>query len=673
MDDRYVEFNSVCMVLPLDGTYPRVPGKHTLLRIADIDNSGKIVLFNRDPNKFSKYENKIYILCDNGPSNPGSIGVWHWTAKPNTKNPEKDYVQSNYIDNSFYKIIIDRDIIDIHQLVLKLKNGIQIDPLYSNNSIIYAYGEDDSYIGILLQKDNFEKEDDYYKLKDQVCKLKYYRIKIEDTCKYQDSVFNKEHVFLQSTILPKFEDFTLIREVEEYISKLFFNRLCWNDMKNAGFYKKDFQDFKAFLQKMPVDDFSKKIASEYVLSSDEAENQIKAFIDKAESFFNYEDVDSKYIDNLVYCHPKLRQKCIELISAQKESVIESLNKDIEEKTKQKQDIEQEIQNLKKTNRDLKLIIEKQEADVSKFEETINSKISAVHDNVSDFYAQISLMHPFLSQAFSNTKNSGTFVHGQSIDDDKVLPYSGRQDLLENIRDALSDVGIDKKMVNIVSAFLLSAWENRIPVLLAGPSANEIADAMSIAIHGKFADRIKCLGNYSKIIYKVRDAIVVINNIFYGDWISHIDEMINNDENYYYVTNNFVEDLLIEPKGIFNFMIPFLTDVFISKKPKIPSFGGKRSADYEDDAFEEPDERCRVARVLSKIGASKLFINNINQIMVHISDKSLEKEDLNYYFVYLPYLLLTNQREYLIDNLKNNRDKVSSDCYETISNYLGINE
>ena len=240
MDDRYVEFNSVCMVLPPDGNYPKAIGKHTLIRIADIDNSGKIELFNREPNKRSKYENNLYIICDNGPSNPGAIGVWHWTAKPNTKNPENDYVKSNYIGKPIYKIIIDRDIIDIHQLVLKLNKGIQIDPLYSDNSIIYAYGEDDSYIGILLQKDNFEEEVDCFKLKNEVCKLKYYRIKIVDTCKYQDSVFNKEHVFLQSTVLPRFEDFIIIREVEEYISKLFFNSLRWNDMKNE-LVKKDIE------------------------------------------------------------------------------------------------------------------------------------------------------------------------------------------------------------------------------------------------------------------------------------------------------------------------------------------------------------------------------------------------------------------------------------------------
>ena len=121
------------------------------------------------------------------------------------------------------------------------------------------------------------------------------------------------------------------------------------------------------------------------------------------------------------------------------------------------------------------------------------------------------------------------------------------------------------------------------------------------------------------------------------------------------------------------MVPLLTDVFISKKAKIPSEGGKRSADYVDDVSEELIERCRVDRVLSKIGTSKLYMNNISQIMDHIGYDFLKKEDLNHYFVYLPYLLLTNHREYLIDNLNNNRDKVSSDCYETIRNYLGINE
>ena len=673
MDDRYVEFNSICMVLPLDGTYPKAKGKLTLLRIADIDSSEKVALFNQDPNKFSKYENNQYIICNSGPSEPGAIGVWNWTARPNNKNPEKDYVEANYIRKNIYKIVIDRNILDINQLVLKLKKGIQIDSFDTDISIMYAFGEDDSYVGILVQKDNFDNEGKCFKLKGEVCKLKYYRIKIEDTCKYQDSIFNQEYVFLSSTILPKFEDFIIVQEAEDYIKNFFIERLCWNDMKKNDFHKKDYKDFKSFLMGMRTEDFRKKVAEENLIPQEEAEEKIKSFIFNSESYFNYEDIDSKYIDDLVISHPKLRQKCIELVSAQKESEIEALDKDIEEKEAIKDKLDQKIKELEKNKNELEQSIAKQETEIGLFEENVNSKISAVQNNVSDFYAQISLMHPLLSQMFSQSQNKVSYVQGKTIDDDKIIPYSNKRDLLDNIRVALSDAGIDDKRLDMVSAFLLSAWENRIPVLLSGPNANEVADAMSIAIHGKFADRIKCLGNYSEITCRKAGGIVVINNIFYADWLSHVDEIINNDANYYYVTSNFVEDLLIEPKGIFNYMVPLLTDVFISKKAKIPSEGGKRSADYVDDVSEELIERCRVDRVLSKIGTSKLYMNNISQIMDHIGYDFLKKEDLNHYFVYLPYLLLTNHREYLIDNLNNNRDKVSSDCYETIRNYLGINE
>ena len=663
------------MVLPSDGPYPTAQGKHTLLRIADIDSSDNVTLFYKDPNKFSKYENNQYIICNSGPSEPGAIGVWNWTARPNNKNPEKDYVEAKCIEKNIIRIIIDRDIVDTNQLVLKLKEGIQIDSLHSDISIMYAYGEDDSYVGVLVHKDNFEKERKSFKLKGDVCKLKYYRIKTEDTCRYHDSIFNQEYVFQSTTRLSRFEDFIIVREVEEYIKHLFIDRLCWKNMKNSRwhFHRDEYKDFKAFLEGMKTEDFRQKIAKEYQISPKEVEEKINAFISNSESFFKYEDIDSKYIDDLVISHPKLRQKCIELVSAQKESEIEALDKDIEEKEAIKNKLDQKIKELEKNKNELEQSIAKQETEIGLFEEKINSKISAVQNNVSDFYAQISLMHPFLSKLISQPQHTGYFVKGKTIDDDKVIPYLNKSDLLRNVRDALSDAGIDDKRLNMVSAFLLSAWENRVPILLVGPNSNEIADAMSIAIQGKFADRIKCIGNYSEITCRESGGIVVINNVFYADWLSHIDEIINNDANYYYVTSNFVEDLLIEPKGIFNYMVPILTDVFISQKAKIPSVGGKRSNDYVDDILEESKERCRVDRVLSKIGTSKLYINNIKQIVEHIVDNPFEKEDLNHYFVYLPYLLLTNHREYLIDNLNDSRDKVSTECYETIRNYLGISE
>ena len=677
MNDKDIEFYSIGVVPPPDGSYKRAKDKRTFLRIADIDSSENVTPFN----KFSEYEKYQYIFCHRGPSEIGAIGVWKWTVEPNKNDPKKPFFDANYIDNpNICQIIVDRNIVDTNQLVLKLKEGIQIDSFHSNISIMYVYGEGDSYVGILVQKDNFESEGKYFKLKAKVCKLQYYRIKIEDTCKCQDSIFNHEYVFLSSTILPRFENFIFVQETEEYIKNLFIDRLCWKNMKNMKnapdplhFHKDDYKDFKAFLKGMPTEDFRQKIAKEYQISPKEVEEKINAFISNSESFFKYEDIDSKYIDDLVISHPKLRQKCIELVSAQKESEIEALDKDIEEKEAIKNQLDQKIKELEKNRNELEQSIAKQETEIGLFEENINSKISAAQNNVSDFFAQISLMHPFLSKLISQPQHTGYFVKGKTIDDDKVIPYLNKSDLLRNVRDALSDAGIDDKRLNMVSAFLLSAWENRVPILLVGPNSNEIADAMSIAIQGKFADRIKCIGNYSEITCRESGGIVVINNVFYADWLSHIDEIINNDANYYYVTSNFVEDLLIEPKGIFNYMVPILTDVFISQKAKIPSVGGKRSNDYVDDILEESKERCRVDRVLSKIGTSKLYINNIKQIVEHIVDNPFEKEDLNHYFVYLPYLLLTNHREYLIDNLNDSRDKVSTECYETIRNYLGISE
>jgi len=66
-----------------------------MARMADLSD-GKLNKFLVNPDLPKTFENKDKIYWRNGPSAPGFVGVWDWTAYPNNKDSEKDYVKSNF-------------------------------------------------------------------------------------------------------------------------------------------------------------------------------------------------------------------------------------------------------------------------------------------------------------------------------------------------------------------------------------------------------------------------------------------------------------------------------------------------------------------------------------------------------------------------------------------------
>ena len=112
---------SICIVKA-----PDYNGIKWLKRIADIDENGRIVSYDFDPEKPMVFANRNRIFYMNGPDEEGFIGVWNWTAIPNLSDGGKDYIDSHF-DSSESPILI-IDVFKAHSLddlIEYLKNGIK--------------------------------------------------------------------------------------------------------------------------------------------------------------------------------------------------------------------------------------------------------------------------------------------------------------------------------------------------------------------------------------------------------------------------------------------------------------------------------------------------------------------------------------------------------------------
>ena len=64
-----------------------------------------------------------------------------------------------------------------------------------------------------------------------------------------------------------------------------------------------------------------------------------------------------------------------------------------------------------------------------------------------------------------------------------------------------------------------------------------------------------------------DEIVIVKNPFAAEWVDDVIHMVEESNKFFVLVTPFVEDLLIEPKGIFNYVQPLFTESFVSYRAR----------------------------------------------------------------------------------------------------------
>lgn len=330
-------------------------------------------------------------------------------------------------------------------------------------------------------------------------------------------------------------------------------------------------------------------------------------------------------------------------------------------------------------------IEEQQKLAGDIEKKVLQKIADSRKNVAEFISNMAFTAPFYTESRNvviekaessqdmpiKASREEIYISGERLAEDSLDHYSKWDDALMLIEEELASAGVDPKMRAGLAAFLFCAWKNNVWVLLAGPNAIDIVDAFSSAIMGKLADKIECEGTYMKVDIptSLSGQIIAVKNVFQGNWIDHIADLAD-DSNYYFFINPFAEDLSIEPKGLYNYMIPVFTDLVVSDKSCHEFYGGIPSSEYVD--FKPGSKADRYSKFLTKNGASKLCVSQIEQVLGDLSKIPGYRADWDYYYAILPYMLAAGHKNNLLEHVRQ-ANSLSKECREAILNYLGVEE
>ena len=687
MIDRSTELTSICVVTDTDDN-----GQKWLLRLLDIEGA-RIVPVYINESKLRTFDNRYKLYYNDGSLPSGYVGVWHWSATPRLNDYEKDFITSNYIEDvEPIQVKIIRDVANLNELIEKIKKGVYI--AFCGSKTLFCFKSYSKvYTGLLCSLNQLNVTDDSVSIKEDISFLPVYEIKKDDFIKAN------EYYFYRYLNIGEASKEVLLKDPMEIIRKCILDRSTWSAMKSRGMTRNEYKLFKEFLTEVKTESLYDEVAKECKLSPEEAESKVDEFLVNVDVYLDHDDIDSYVIEQVINNHPIYRSECERIVEEKwKEENREKISKEEDKLRDIINDLDQKTAEVNSAKTELDQLKSEKESILASYEErlsAINEEISEKQKLASDvelqvekriadakadaakFIADMAFIPPnnVITNQHVIDQTVDNYAEGMSLDPDGIEEFKDWKETVEGIEIELREAGVDEKLSYGLAKFLYAAYCLNQPILLAGSNGGDIADALSAAMYGRLAGRFTCTGdfNLSSIDYirNCSDSIIVVENLFHKDWVDYIDKIVEIKGKYIIITTPFAEDLIIEPKGIYNYVLPLVTDVFVNDIATRDFLGGIGVQNILDVG--KKSSKGKYENLLIKASAPARYRTVVNKIMLTM--KSIQNNtttDEDYMYVLYPYMFAASKNTILEEYIKSDQH-VSKDLRNTLLMLLGVTD
>lgn len=661
-----------------------------MVRIADLVE-GTLIEPSFDDKKEKILDNRPLIYCDEGPNEPDACGFWEWTERKNEFG--KWRTQATYLQYpSPIEIIVFDNYIRIRDLLNAIKTGLHI-PKYVRNRFILAIRKGTTIGGVLCDLSLFNSRvssDISISIKNGIFTLPYYEFRIDDvfSCNYRDNTnkTNPKRIYRRfykhSDIdTPKRELALIIPE--KAVCQLFVQRMSWPVFKEKGINKEDWRKVINLLVEISKGSISERLSKIYGISSDQAQGYIDGFLHNVNDYLNAKDIDSAFIFYMLDNHSELKriteklaykkwidehdsevkryQKIIqeshekvktEELAAQQR--ILKIKTDINEYKATRTQIQKEIKEAQLQLEALRIEIQKHEAIGNESVAAIRQKIADAQKDVAGFISDISVFLPQYpsAPAVANETPGYRYITSEKAGDDDIEYAENWQDEINTISQNLScSFGINSELCELLAAYFYAAFINKVPILIVGPCGKEIADVLSMSLFGCGAGHLllgdSCSHTIVDTINNCDERIVTIENMFRAGWDNYLPQSLFGLDKQLIWTYPYAEDMIIEPKGLYNYMLPILSECFVESTSNSVPIAGKRRENFK--SFSANTTAPKKISLLNTMAVSKLLMNRLTKVLSDakaiINDTTKDK-DFELLFGLLPLAVLTGKSEVL---------------------------
>lgn len=665
LSDEY-DFISLCEVLP-----PDYNGIELIERYADLTKYGEFEEFHCDESEPTTFENRNKIYLNEGPREVGTMGVWMWRAVPNNTNPNKDYIYSRFASEirpiemiSIHLVSDEKSLLDL------LKEGLDIVNLPEIGMYSVYIGKG-CYSGFLCSSRDFEKTGDKYRLKSRLITLQKYEfgraafIKLDNNRRF----FKKLSVGIPDALVP-------VKDTMELIKNIILNRNSWSVFKVAGKSRGEWKLVKNFLEELDVNSICSEIVDTLNCSQIEAKKQLDEFISVAANYIDGESIEDGIIEAIIAADEKLLKKCKNLLKydweeenkqeiAQKKKEIDLLNNELAIGKEQLELINYDKEKYEGEILKFKAELEAKERFAADVENAISKRIREAKGNAADFIAEMAFVNGSIRLEKLMDDNKQTDENIVDNNEDNGVSTQIKEELdedwdmtLNSIEDELIEAGVMGTFARPMAAYLYSAYLTRGDLLLTGPNAEAIAQAFSCAVTGRLAQKLQYkhsskLNYYRNQMHK--GAVIIIEEPFNTEWVFQIPNFVSNIEAFCIGIHPFIEDLKIEPRSYFNYMLPVFTDCVVDRTPAKTYMCSQKAQNYIE--YEYVLDKKDNSKALSILHVPALAKKRLQSIVGNMHSMLGDANtDYDVMFALLPYAYSTMQMQSLYEMIKDSNKK-----------------
>lgn len=627
-------------------------GSVELLRLADIVNGMiQIQRQNDTPNRDTLYTQS----CT---KSEGFIGVWNWRLDYNFRSGRENYVISSYErDLDPTEIILDPDAETLEELKAHLLRGIKIVP--SGNRVLFTLAATDHYVGLLCETKELLVQKGETRLKSEIVSLPLYEFSQQETVHIKGIwFFSHINIGEPSSFLQIVDPLVAVKNavlLRSSIAKL-----------KSRMTIREAREMRTFLQGIPILDLYDEIADVCGCSLDEAAAYTDKFIQRAETYLQGDDIESKTLESIINHSPSLLERCrtlneetwkkehrAELEAAQEE--LRQIKADVLQQAEQRAQLTDQLEKARKYAENLSLEIAQKEKLAADVEAKVAQRINAARKDAAEFISEMAFTQSAVTGPFVPTVSAsqGLFQPGSSLTTG-LIEHQESWDAIRTIWEGLEGAGVVEDYSLEFAAYLYAAYTARVPLLLAGPNGHDIVDALSVALWGKTASSLCCEGEYSPqtiedLLNGDDGKVVAVQNLLNTGWIDHIPELLRMKEKFLVVLHPFAEDLIIEPRGLYNYLLPVLTEPFVDRTASRNFSGGYFRNDFPQCIHAKPQSKLPF---IEKLSMPALVQNRLRQILADMKSLSeTSTPDSDILFGVLPYAYVTGKFEVICEELQ----------------------
>lgn len=646
-------------------------GNKLLWRLADVRDDSKLSVPQKTNPNGTNFENRDRLFGKDGPDKIRTIGIWEWIARPNRNDSNKDFIESKYNRELSPIRIVDFNVKSIEEVVYILKQRNIIFPCYCDTLFCYK-SKPKELTGVLLRANEFEIVDNHIQPHSDVYVLPCHTILLEEchSCKCKKEALS----FLKKFSIDKPSKYIAIVDINKLVRDLVLNRATRKTfLENIGGTRADWQNCRKLLEKICEDSLYDEVAQKLKCTEDKAKQAVVGFIQRANEFIESGDIDEEILAQIAMRHDEFRAQREKIIETKWEEANASMIANVKAAEDKVQKLQEECAEKEKERDNLIAEIDKYEALGKDTLEAIRQKITDAQEDMAGYIAKLSLFLPHTRPVFSPGQQKSAWRYVYSSDelcaDCDIEETRTWQDEVNVIHQNLANsLNIAPEFVTMLSAFLYSSYINNVPMLIVGPCGPDIADLLSVSLFGSGAGRL-IFGDErdDEIVEKIqgyKERILSIQNMFGKGWSDELPQAFCKLRKTVIWTHPYVEDMLVEPKGLYNYMLPVLSESFIGAMPPsdLTLISGKRPADFE--AY-KPKGACRHIKTLRRLGLSKLLTKQLELVlsdaktMLNIVDQDKDRDkDIEFLFATIPFCVLTGRIDVLKDAVEENVNEIS---------------